>query len=156
MTELRPCPKCGICSPPQRYERPVGFHKFRVECPHYAVSGWTRESVDRVWNRIMGAESRRLEKGLARKERKRDRREGKAWRPVYPEPLPCPICGNPPTVRSIPSCWHLKYGGCDRCCHCRTCNYDTQSAPTEAMAIGRWNEYVLRNSPKKEGSERSN
>ena len=147
MTELRPCPKCGVRSPPQRYERPVGFHKFRVECPHYAVSGWTRGSVDRVWNRIMEAESRRLEKGLARKERKRERKEGKAWRLVVPEPLPCPRCGNPPDVRqSFDDIWFIAGSIRYMHCHCRACNYDAPSATTETMAVERWNEYVRENS----------
>lgn len=54
MTELKHCPQCDVLSPPERYERSAGFHRFRVKCPHHSVTGRTRESTDMAWNRLMG------------------------------------------------------------------------------------------------------
>ena len=147
MTELRPCPQCGARSPPERYERSKGFHRFRVGCPHYSVTGRTRDSTDSSWNRFMERENRRYGIVLVKAREKYDREDARAWRLVVPEPLPCPRCGNPPDVRqSFDDIWFIAGSIRYMHCHCRACNYDAPSATTETMAVERWNEYVRENS----------
>ena len=140
MTELEHCPQCGVLSPPERYERSAGFHRFRVKCPHHSVTGRTQESTEMAWNRLMEREQRRCLNELAKK-------EARTWRPVVIEPLPCPICGNLPDIRyTSDAVWSLFFDEHNLHCHCRTCHYDTSSAPSRSTAIGKWNEYVRENS----------
>ena len=148
MTELQHCPRCGARSPPERYERSKGFHRFRVGCPHYSVTGRTSESAERAWNRLMERENRRCQNELVRKQGIREREEARAWRPVVTEPLPCPICGNLPHIRYMfDRPWSMDLDKGSMSCRCHTCNYGAPSAPSKSMAIERWNEYVKRQYP---------
>ena len=147
MTELEHCPQCGVLSPPERYERSAGFRRFRVKCPHHSVTGRTQESTDMAWNRLMEREQRRCMDTLARKQTMRERKEARMWRPVAIEPLPCPICGNLPYIRhTSDAVWSVSFDERNLHCHCRTCRYDTSSAPSRSKAIEKWNEYVRENS----------